>query len=39
MAFKRRHKVSRKKSKSSFRKGTKIHKRNSATPMRGGFRI
>lgn len=36
----RRSRMSRGRSRRSFRRGTHVHRRNmSATPMRGGFRI
>ncbi|QXP08161.1 MAG: hypothetical protein [Arizlama microvirus] len=37
MAF--RKKMSKRKSKSSFRKGTRVKSRNNTNPMRGGIRL
>lgn len=37
MAFRKR--MSRGKAKKNFRRGAKVHKRNNATAMRGGYRI
>ncbi|QXP07893.1 MAG: hypothetical protein [Arizlama microvirus] len=36
----RRHKMSRRASRRSFRRGaTRIHRKNVASPMRGGWRL
>lgn len=36
---KKRFKMSRRQSKKAYRKGAKVHKKNSARVMRGGYRL
>lgn len=40
MAYRRRSRMSRRRSRRSFTRGSRVHRRNMrAAPMRGGFRV